>query len=274
MPCWRAQDLEPGARFDAPRRSPFLPFPLTARPPPARPPPTARRCPCSSLFATRRSPLDAPMVLLLSAPPPAPAQNPSAGSAQPLQVFRKRFTGLMRRLRVSAAQSKVPKLVTSAWRVACPSPSVHSCSCSLVQALAQAQCSRRTEPDTHHNTDGSALLTFPYSSRSPAWFYPRSSYRAYHVPLLHMPHRHTRSWGSTRTWFCLQRRGPSRIALVLGSWVGIQHSSYLLLFLTAPRMVLPQYPSTNAHPPGAGRNMERWKGRRAPTQDPSTGLGC
>ena len=35
-------------------------------------------------------------------------------------------------------------------------------------------------------------------------------------------------------------------ALVLGSWVGVRHPFRPSLFLTAPRVVLPQDPSTNA----------------------------
>ena len=33
--------------------------------------------------------------------------------------------------------------------------------------------------------------------------------------------------------------------LVLGYWVGVRRPVHLSLFLTAPRMVLPQYPSTH-----------------------------
>ena len=37
-----------------------------------------------------------------------------------------------------------------------------------------------------------------------------------------------------------------RVLLVLGSWVGVRRHFRITLLLTAPRMVLPQDPSTNA----------------------------
>ena len=39
--------------------------------------------------------------------------------------------------------------------------------------------------------------------------------------------------------------GPTRILLVLGYWVGVRRPFHLSLFLTAPRMALPQDPSTH-----------------------------
>ena len=45
----------------------------------------------------------------------------------------------------------------------------------------------------------------------------------------------------------------SAASRVLGYWVGVRRPFHLSLFLTAPRMVLPQDPSTNASSAEAGR---------------------
>ena len=81
------------------------------------------------------------------------------------------------------------------------------------------------------------------------------------------------------------------INVLLGYWVGVRHPFYLNVFLTAPRMVLPRDPSTNAshlerdevyrreegvaaiHACGALRRLSR-KGERevSPSAPPLPGL--
>ena len=49
-----------------------------------------------------------------------------------------------------------------------------------------------------------------------------------------------------------QAAKPPQAVLVLGSWVGVRRRPFhLSFFLPAPRMVFPQYPSTNAGRPGS-----------------------